>query len=184
MTKETGSTHLYFQSQRRDILDYDSGNAETGNERSFDDGRETSIMRDQSIQQGNGLIRRPRISHQTANKKKMNDKYVSPFILSAEKRAQERARQYQESKRMQRRPEWNESTAPTGSLFDPTIHKQEIFKIRPRNKIDDKDPRRREQTGLGNRDRVHHKEEDVVNFSPNGRSRMVLRTSGVSYLDD
>lgn len=180
MATKTGSNHLYFQSQRREVPDYDSGNAETGNERSFDSGHETSMMRDASIQQGNGIVRRtsrqPRPS--TGDKKKLNGMYVSPFILSAEKKAQERARQYQDAKRSAQKPEWNDKFAPTGSLFDPTIHKQEIFKLRPRKKVEEEEQKRAEQQ-LHNRTHTHHDQNEVVNFKPNGHSRMTIKTSGV-----
>jgi hypothetical protein len=139
------------------------------------------MMRDASIQQGNGIVRRtsrqPRPS--TGSKKKWSEKYVSPFILSAEKKAQERARQYQEAKRRIQKPEWNDKFAPTGSLFDPTIHKQEIFKLQPRKKAEEEEQIRAEQQ-LHNRTHTHHDQNEVVNFKPSGHSRMTIKTSGVS----
>lgn len=186
----TGSKNLYFRSEYRDSTDYDSGAAETGNERSFDSGNGT--MRDQSIQQGNGLIRRTtRKSNSTVGKKKINDnKYISPFILSAEKKAQERARLYQEQKRRQRRPEWNDRPVQSGSLFDPSIHKQEIFKIEPRRKTTESINNNKHEQYYEDRQRPHSTSRlDPRNSSIDdgrvrnpGRSGMTIRTQGVSLI--
>lgn len=189
MATQAGAPHLYFQTQRREVTGYESGIAETANECSFDSVVNTSNLRDVSIQQGDGHIRRPRTntsnnrSMTNGNRKKISDKYVSPFILSAEKRAQERARQYQESKRKARRPEWDDHLAPTGSLFDPTIHKQEIFRLQPRRKTGDGEHRRSDTQQQHQRPpatHVKHHEEEAVTFKPNGWSRMTIKTSGVS----
>lgn len=61
--------------------------------------------------------------------------YVSPFILNAKRKAEERAklaRMKLKKKQSPVRNEWDQTPSNTG-LFDPTIRKQEIFRLGPRN---------------------------------------------------
>lgn len=62
-------------------------------------------------------------------------KYVSPFILNATRKAEERSRQalLQAKTRANRKNnEWDTNTSGSG-LFDPTLKKLEIFRIVPRH---------------------------------------------------
>lgn len=68
----------------------------------------------------------------TLTKQKHTDySYISPFILLAEKRANDRIQQRKQVIRNKQTKEWNQNTS-TNSLFDPTIKKQDIFKIQPK----------------------------------------------------
>jgi hypothetical protein len=140
------------------------------------------MMRDASIQQGNGMVRRTsKKPNSSANgHQKWTEKYVSPFVQSAERKAKERARLYrmQEAQRRAEKPQWNDKFAPTSSLFDPTIQKQEIFKLQPRKKVEEEEKRRADQQSH-NHTHTRHDAEEVVNFKPNGHSRMTIKTSGV-----
>lgn len=67
--------------------------------------------------------------------KKESFKYVSPFILIAEQRAKERARKALATRSRNAATlatqSWNDDTS-TPSLFDPSLKKQELFKVQPR----------------------------------------------------
>jgi hypothetical protein len=192
MASATQTNHFYFQTQRKEAGGYDSGNGETANDRSFDSVMNASNMRDQTIQQGDGTIRRPRSNRPAipGAQRKWSEPYISPYVLLAEQRARERTaqRKRQLAQQQRERPAWDDHAAPSGSLFDPTIHKQEIFKLKPRNNA---------QEGLAEHSRevtrgipkqrapikhVAHQENDMVNFKPNGWSRMTIKTSGVSTM--
>lgn len=175
-----GTNHLYFIEKQERQPEYDS---ETANERSFDS--HGSEVRDQGVQSGNGNIRQivPRIRSRGygSAKVKQSDhyKYVSPFVQKAEQKAQERARQYKEAKKRQPQPEWNANIAPTGSLFDPTIHKQEIFKLQPRKPAGNVHDQRTTQSASATM-RQHETRSVETAQSGNSRSRMTIRSSGVS----
>jgi hypothetical protein len=63
------------------------------------------------------------------------DPYVSPFILNAKKKAEERAKLARMKMRKNHSPSRNEwdITPVNSGLFDPTIRKQEIFRLGPRS---------------------------------------------------
>lgn len=77
-------------------------------------------------------------------KTKRLEPYISPFVLEANKRAQQRVRERMSRARPPRIPspppvfqhdsgEWNNSVQSAG-LFDPALRKQEIFRLEPRNR--------------------------------------------------
>lgn len=77
-------------------------------------------------------------------KSKRIEPYVSPFVLEANRRAQQRVRERLSRARPPRIPspppvfqhdsgEWNNSVQAAG-LFDPALRKQEIFRLEPRNR--------------------------------------------------
>lgn len=185
MSSSAGTKHFYFQTTRREVNENDADAEDHPNNRSFDSVANTSNMRDQGIQQGDGGIRRPRSNRTTyiGSNRKWTEKYVSPFVLLAEQRARERARQHKLSRAQPQRPAWDDKIAPTGTLFDPTIHKQEIFKIQPRNKAAEPEVTqltvRKHRAPSTQNMHVRHQAEDAVQFKPNGWSRMTIKTSGV-----
>ena len=77
-------------------------------------------------------------------KTKRLEPYISPFVLEANKRAQQRVKERLSRARPPRIPspppvfqhdsgEWNKSVQSAG-LFDPALRKQEIFRLEPRNR--------------------------------------------------
>lgn len=150
-------------------------------------------VRDQSVQSGNGNVRRP-------NSKKANSKagpgkfvsnpysssYVSPFIQSAERRAIERARQYAADKLKKPKPDWNSEASPRGNLFDPTIHKEDIFKLRPRIPPSKKGTQQAQETTEHTRSNTLHQENDAVRvgrIDMKSRPKMTLRSSAVRIFE-
>lgn len=70
-----------------------------------------------------------------------NGKYISPYILQASKRAEDRAAKSKQKHSIKptdniirRSNEWNNDTK-TPDLFDPKLKKQEIFKPEPRRQV-------------------------------------------------
>lgn len=175
------TNQLYFVEKQEKDFDNECGNGET----SFASHR--SEMRDQGIQSGNGNIRqivpKRKVKSNPSTKIKQSDhyKYVSPFIQSAELKAKQRAEQYLTAKRREKqRNDWNSNIAPTGSLFDPTIHKQEIFKLQPRNRSSTENIQNVVHRNFANSQ--GHEDASAaltVNQLNNGRARMTMRSSGV-----
>lgn len=76
--------------------------------------------------------------------------YVSPFVVMAEQRANERAKLALQARRSSRKPrEWNSDTSAP-SLFDPNLKKQEIFKLQPRKPSTATDRRELQSRGTVN----------------------------------
>lgn len=181
-----GTNHLCYVEKQERQADYDTGDGDTGNERSFDS--HGSQMRDQGIQSGNGNIRRiaPRQMKSTTKPaakitQSQHWKYESPYVQAAKLIAQARANQHKDARNKQQRQqrEWNTNSAPTGSLFDPTIHKQEIFKLQPRNRASIET-----KQGTNTATRNNSAQQDQENNSlsnNNARTRITMRASSVSY---
>jgi hypothetical protein len=136
--------------------------------------------RDQSIQEGNGLIRRMNSSYISTKsvgnklKKRGDSSYVSPYIKLAEQRAQDRvasAKKSSKKKPLKVDLEWDPKTTPN-ALFDPTIRKQDIFRLQPRTRTPNsssflkQDSLRSDSPALGR------------NFGSLGK-HLTMRTSGV-----
>lgn len=180
-SQKKGDNHLYFDVQERRVAD--SGTAMENSSYGVD-------VRDQSIQQGNGQIRRSKSRPTTSSSRPTNMKhnayayaYVSPFIQSAELRAQERARMGA-AKRRKQQAEWNSEVAPRGNLFDPTIHKEDIFKLQPRRPKSASDQAGQEADGpvQHNQTNTRHRDDDMVRvgkIDSTMRPKMTMRSSGV-----
>lgn len=90
--------------------------------------------------------------------------YISPFILEARRKAEERARQAKTSRsKVPSKNDWDNNNHTPG-YFDPHLKKQEIFKISPRNQ-------RKEQENQQSR---------VSPEQSPKRSKLTMKTNGVS----
>ena len=195
LTSDSGSKHLYFEVNQRPMTEevvhsnYRTAGIVQDQDTSFG-------TRDQSVQEGNGLIRRTsrrlntskssgsRVNQARPFRKHTDQTYISPFILLAEKRAQERAQQQLQPadiRRHKKATDWDTNTSAT-RLFDPTIHKQEIFKLPPRRPA--QKGNKTENTNTNNYDQEDQNQASELkqSNSATGKSRMTIRTTGVSRI--
>ena len=71
-----------------------------------------------------------------------NKPYVSPFVKEASRRAEQRSVIHKVKHVEEKSYSWNENMKPdpkTNGLFDPYLHKEEIFKVRPRKASPEKE---------------------------------------------
>lgn len=182
--RRTGGNHLYFEVHDRVIQDSET-DMNTNSQQGAD-------VRDQSIQQGNGQVRRMKPKQGSSSSRPAimkhnaySNAYISPYIQEAELRAQERTRQHTDAKKKQPRTGWNSETSPRGNLFDPTLQKQEIFKLGPRKVTSDVGQMANNSPAVTT-DHVHshtrHRDNDEVRVGkvdPSFRPKMTMRSSSV-----
>jgi len=184
--RQKGDNHLYFEVH--DHIVKDSG-TDMNNQ-----SNQSGDVRDQSVQQGNGQVRRVKSKQGRSASRPTNIKhnaysnaYVSPYIQEAEYRAQERTRKHTEdAKKNKPKPGWNSETSPRGNLFDPTLQKQEIFKLGPRKVASDSSRNAMNDNQAVLPDHSHtgtkHRDDDEVRVGrvdPSMRPKLTMRASAV-----
>ena len=98
--------------------------------------------------------------------------YVSPFVADALYRARLRSQERKQKSASRPENDWDYAVAKNG-LFDPSMKRQEIFKIKPRNLHSTTEPvtisQQSEQPGEDRSPRMTRRRQEVIAFDYSDR---------------